>query len=261
MNINSIASSQLQTSMIRIASGQRINSARDDAAGLAISESLGSQIRGLDQGTNNVLDMQNLVNTAEGGLDTISNNLQRIRELGVQANNGILTERNREIIQTEIDQLMAEIDHTTQRVEFNSMRLLDGGFNAEDNRYLHTAGDAGGRGPTVVLGNMSASMLLGPEAVDVVNEPMDLSRIDNALSRVNAQRSYLGAMSNRFDATVATNQITNLNLAAGRSRIRDADVALEAMRMRQEETLQEARLAAQQRRQEDEGINIMSLLG
>lgn len=261
MNISSIASSQLQTSMIRISTGQRINSATDDAAGLAISESIGAQIRGLDRGTDNVLDMQNLVNTAEGGLDTISNNLQRIRELAVQANNGILTEGNRQIIQTEIDQLLAEIDSTTQRVEFNSMRLLDGGFSATDNRYLHTAGDAAGRGPTVVLGNMSSSMILGPDPIDVVQEPLDLSRVDNALSRVNAQRSYLGAMSNRFDTTVANNQITNLNLAAARSRIRDADIALEAMRMRQEETLQEARLAAQQRQQDDEGINIMSLIG
>jgi flagellin len=157
--------------------------------------------------------------------------------------------------------LLSEIDSTTQRVEFNSMRLLDGGFSATDNRYLHTAGDAMGRGPTVVLGNMSSSMILGPDPVDVVDGPLDLSRIDNALSRVNAERAYLGAMSNRFDTTVANNQITNLNLAAARSRIRDADVALEAMRMRQEETLQEARLAAQQRQQDDEGINIMSLLG
>jgi flagellin len=110
-------------------------------------------------------------------------------------------------------------------------------------------------------------MILGPgnnpgdPLVDVVSGPVDLSRMDNALSRVNAQRAYLGAMSNRFDTTVATNQITNLNLAAARSRIRDADIALESMRMRQEETLQESRLRVQQQRQEDEGVNIMSLLG
>lgn len=256
MTINSMAASNLQTSMIRIATGQRINSAADDAAGLGISERLHAQIRGLDRGTDNVRDMQNLVNTAEAGLSTIGDSLLRIRELSLQASNGIMTAGDRELIQHEIDQLMQEIDSVAARTEFNGMRLLDGGFSAEDGRGLHVAADAAGRGPTVHLGNFASSMILGPEPVDVAANDFDFTalaeRLDNAHSRVNRERSYIGAMSNRFDTTIAGNQITNLNLAAGRSRIQDADIALEVMRMEQENVLEQSRILAQRRQQEDE---------
>lgn len=308
MTINNVASNQLNTSMIRIATGQRINSARDDAAGLAISEKLTAQIRGFDRGTQNVMDMQNLVNTAEGGLNNISESLHRIRELTVQSLSGVLTDSDRQNIQFEVDQLLSEIDATTQRTEFNTMRLLDGSFRREDGRGLHTAADAQGRGPMVHIGNMTASMLLGPEAVNLIEDarranggatvvpppelpeidppdpgyegivppigqvpppipppaPLEselLNRLDNALMRVSRERSYLGAMYNRFDTTIASNQITNLNLAAARSRIRDADMAIEAMRMNQLSIIEQAQLMAEQRRQEQERLPLLSLLG
>lgn len=307
MTINSVASSQLNTSMMRVATGQRINSASDDAAGLAISERLTAQIRGLDQGTRNVMDMQNLVNTAEGAMSGISDNLQRVRELTLQAANGVLTDSDRQNIQHEIDQLLGEINDVSQRTEFNSMRLLDGSFSAEDGRGLHTAADANGRGPTVNIGNMSADMLLGPGQFNVVDEfrsnpatvvpptgaqpevdppepgymgitppigeitpqpappaPVEselLQRVDDALTRVSRERSYLGAMHNRFDTTIASNQITNLNLSAARSNIRDADIAIEVMRIEQENVREQAEIAMQQRRQEQEGIQLASLIG
>jgi flagellin len=319
MTINSMANNQLSTSMIRLSTGQRINSAADDAAGLAISERLNAQIRGLDRGTQNVMDMQNLINTAEGGLSTIGDNLLRMRELTLQSMNGILTDSDRQNIQFELDQIIAEIDATAQRTEFNGMRLLDGSFNREDGRGLHTAADAMGRGPMVHIGNMSAGMILGPQPFNVVEAfrhqtqeppwhqlipdesdpvypppvlgpdedpntgitppagitppignlppgtmvqgPMPspqpasgelLSRIDEALTRVTRERSYLGAMSNRFDNTIASNQITNLNLAAANSRIRDADMALESMRLTQATILEQAQIAMQRREQERE---------
>ena len=307
MTINNIASSQLQTSMMRISTGLRINSAADDAAGLAISEQLTAQIRGLDRGTENVMDMQNLVNTAEGGLDTITDNLHRIRELTLQAANGILTDSDRQNIQFEIDQLMTEINDVTQRTEFNTMRLLDGSFSAEDGRGLHTAADARGQGPTVYIGNMSTGRILGPEPYNVVEAnrrpPVDedqamanpippigdpgyeqvvppigvlppgnpapapppsmdlLNRIDDALTMVTRERSYLGAMYNRFDTTIASNQITNLNLSSARSGIRDSDIALEVMRMEQASVLEQAQMMAERRQQEQEGVQLVSLIG
>lgn len=287
MTINSLASNQLQTSMIRIATGQRINSARDDAAGLGISERMTAQIRGFDQGTQNLMDMQSLINTAEGALSNIGDNLLRMRELTLQAMNGILTDSDRQNIQFEIDQIMHEIDNTAQRTEFNTLRLLDGSFNREDGRGLHTAGDSMGRGPMIHIGNMSSGIILGPEEFNVVDmfrqEPQDppyppvqgplpptpppsgelLERIDQAHTRVTRERSYLGAMSNRFDHTIASNQITNLNLAAANSRIRDADLALELMRMSQAQVLEQAQLAAQRRQQEHtqrEGTMLFSRL-
>lgn len=275
MTVNSIASSQMNTrelgvSMQRIASGLRINSAADDAAGLAISEGLTAQIRGFDQAVRNVQDMQSLVRTAEGGLTSIGDNLQRMRELTIQASNGILTDSDRQLIQLEIDQLTQEIDRTAENTEFNTMRLLDGSFSAEDGRGLHTSADPFARGPEITIGNMSSGMIL-TEPVDVtggdiasgtgnVLEGM-LSSIDNAMSRVSGVRSYLGAMENRFDTTIASHQTTNLNLSAGRSRIRDADIALEVMRAEQERILEQTQVEAHRRRQEQMGVQVLSMLG
>ena len=260
MTVNNISSNQLNNSMIRIATGQRINSASDDAAGLAISEKLTAQIRGLDQGTRNVMDMQSLVNTAEGALSNISESLHRIRELTLQASNGILTDSDRQNIQHEIDQLMREIDDTASRTEFNTMRLLDGSFSAEDGRGLHVAADASGRGPTVNINNMSTGMIMGPEPFNVVTGEFDLQRVDDALARVSNERAYLGAMSNRFDTTIASNQITNLNLSAARSGIRDADIALEVMRMEQQKAIEQVQIAVQRREQDQQGAQIASML-
>jgi len=254
MTVNSIANTQMQTSMIRLASGQRINSAKDDAAGLAISEKIGAQIRGLDQGTANTMDMQNLVNTAEGALSSIGDSLQRIRELSLQASNGIYTNEDRALMQKEADQLMSQIDSVSSGTQFNTKNLLDGSFNNQN-----TASDANGNGPSVSIGNMSSSMLLGPGKLDLV-AGVDLSRIDNAMSMVNNQRSYLGAMSNRFDSTVATNQITSLNLSASKSRIADADIAKEAMNLSKENVLQQYRIQAQKRKQDEEQNKTLPLL-
>jgi flagellin len=213
------------------------------------------------------MDMQNLINTAESGLSSIGDNLQRIRELTLQAGNPIMTASDRGFLQAEINQLMQEIDSVSSRTEFNSMRLLDGGFSADDGRGLHTAADAAGRGPTVNIGNFSAGMLLGPDPMDVSGAVFGeaeitaiTDRLDNAMARVNRERSYLGAMSNRFDTTIATNQITNLNLAAGRSRIRDADIALEVMRLEQARVLEQTELMAQRRQQEQEQHPLFVLL-
>jgi|GEM_PF-451359 len=320
MTVNSISNVQMSDVMMRLSSGQRINSASDDPAGLGIANRMEAQERGFQQGTRNVLDMQSLVNTAEAGLSSISGNLQRIRELTVQASNGILTDSDRQNIQFEIDALMTEIDDVSQRTEFNSMRLLDGSFSAEDNRGLHVSADPAGRGPTVSIGNMSSSMLMGPEPYNVVDSvrqaneatqisvgeveippappeppalvdiitgsgaPADepeagtvipgevtvtafeppggdlLSRVDNALTQVAGQQSYLGAMSNRFDTTVASNQIANLNMAASRSRIQDQDMAMAVMELQQQQVLEQTQIQMQQIEQEQQEQQVMPMV-
>lgn len=258
MTISSIANNQLQKVMTRLSSGQRINSAADDAAGLGIMEKMESQIRGLEQGTRNTLDMQSLVNTAEGGLSTINDSLQRIRELTLQAGSGIMNDDDRANIQREIDQLTDHINSTASNTEFNGKKLLDGSFND-----ANTASDAAGRGPDVSIGNMDSSILLqdgtgsgleGLVGSSNIQDTIDtnLRRIDNAMAAVTSQRTYLGAMSNRFDYTVASNQITNLNQAAARSRIRDQDMALGAMQLSKENVIKQYQLQAQKRQQERE---------
>lgn len=260
---NNMTTNQINPNAARIASGQRINSAADDPAGLGIAERMTSGIRGFEQATRNVLDMQSLVNTAEGALSSITENLQRMRELAVQASNSIFTDQDRGRLQQEFNMLRDEIDATARLTQFNSRPLLDGGFSAEDNRYLelHTAADPAGRGPTVRIGNMNSDMLLGPEPFDMTSGVgFDISRIDSALSQVSAQRSYLGAMSNRFDTTIASNQIANLNLAAARSRIMDQDIAQAVMQMEQQNVIDQAQILAQRRQQEHEQMPILSLL-
>jgi flagellin len=269
MTINQMATSRLSDAMTRLASGRRINSAADDAAGLAISEKMTAQIRSLDQATRNVFDMQNLVNTAEGALSTINDSLLRIRELTLQASNSILTDADRGLIQHEIDQLMEQIDTTARTTEFNTRNILAGDPNdpsGQDPLRLHTAADAHGRGPTVTIGNMHSSIIMGPGEYNIAEgfDPSQpnhigdrLSRIDNAMARVNNQRTYLGAMYNRFDVTIASNQITNLNLAASRSRIADMDMALGAMQLHQQNILQQFQIQAQlERRNQEEDRNI-----
>jgi flagellin len=151
MTINSMATSQLQTSMFRLSTMQRINSARDDAAGLAIANAIETQVRGLDVGTRNTLDMQNLVNTAEGGISTISDAIQRMRELTIQASSGIMTDEQRQLIQHEVSQLADHVNMAARTTQFNGMNLLDGSFT-----NAHTASDAMGRGATVSIPDMSA---------------------------------------------------------------------------------------------------------
>ncbi|MCL1999081.1 MAG: hypothetical protein FWG65_09980 [Turicibacter sp.] len=261
MTVNNIATNQMSQTMIQMSTGQRINSAADDAAGLAISERMTAQIRGNEQGTRNVADMQSLVNTAEGGLSTISESLLRIRDLNMQASNGILTDSDRQNIQMEVDQLVSEIDAIASRTQFNGMNLLDGSFSAQDGRGLHVAADASGLGPTVNIGNMSSSMILGPDPINVTDGSFDMQRIDEALSRVSNERSYLGAMSNRFDTTIANNQITNLNMAAARSNIADQDMAAGATQLAQQSIMEQVQMMMERQQQEQSGVQVASIIG
>ena len=243
MTINNIARNQMSPAMQRLASGNRINSAADDAAGLAIVEQLTAQIQGLDQGTRNTLDMQGLARTAEGGLDGISDSLNRIRELSIQAANDTNTPLNREMIQSEISQLADQIQSTVDNTQFNNRDLLNGGAEG-----LNTASAADGTGATVNISDMS-SLAQAITNFNVTGS-FDLGEIDSAINEVAGQRAQIGAYINRFDHTANANSISSLNMADARSRIRDADIAAEMAALNQDRVINDMQILMQQQEQD-----------
>lgn len=217
-----------------LSSGMRINSAADDASGLAVSEKMRSQIRGLNQASRNVMNGVSMLQTAEGYMQSTTDILQRIRELAVQSANGIYSDEDRAMLQTEVEQLVSEVDRISQTAEFNGMTLLSGRF-AEDGIKLQ-AGANTDQNFTVKLGNMSATALGlkgagqdGTEQSISLSDPesanMALATVDEALKTVNKNRADIGASMNRMEMAQKGINIASENIAASESRIRDADMA------------------------------------
>lgn len=230
-NINT--SNVLKTSK-ELSSGMRINSAADDASGLAVSEKMRSQIRGLNQASRNVMNGVSMLQTAEGYMQSTTDILQRIRELAVQSANGIWNDESRMQIQTEVEQLVSEVDRISQTAEFNGMTLLSGRF-AEDGIRLQVGANAD-QNFTVKLADMSATALglkgVGQDGaeqsislVDSDSANMALATIDEALKIVNKSRADIGASMNRMEMTKKGIDIASENISASESRIRDADMA------------------------------------
>ena len=214
----------VQTAMQRLSSGLRINSAKDDPAGQAIANRMTAQIRGLDQAARNTADGISLVQVAGGALDLVNDNLQRIRELSVQAGNGTLNDKDRDAIQAEIDQRLDEIDRIGAQTNFNGISLLG------ESRSLNIQVGAND-GDTIAIQLEGVSRrTLGLDGFSVVaGEAMEkpLTVLDDAIGQVDRQRSRLGALHNRFESVIDGIHTTTLNLSAARSRIMDADYARE----------------------------------
>lgn len=230
-NINT--SNVLKTSK-ELSSGMRINSAADDASGLSVSERMRSQIRGLNQASRNVMNGISMLQTAEGFMQSTTDILQRIRELAVQSANGIYSDESRMQIQTEVEQLVSEVDRISQIAEFNGMTLLSGRF-AEDGIKLQVGANAD-QNFTIKLADMSATALgLKGEGQDGTEQSisladpdsanMALATIDEALKTVNKNRADIGASMNRMEMTKKGIDIASENISASESRIRDADMA------------------------------------
>ena len=244
MTVNNIARNQMSEAMMRVASGQRVNSARDDAAGAAIIEEMTAQVRGLDQGTRNTLDMQALVNTAEGGLQSVNDSLQRVRELAIQAANDTVSPAQREMIQQEIHQLADHIGAQVNNTQFNTINLLDG-----TRQEFHTASGPDGQGMTVRIDDMTS---VARAVADFnVTGRFDIEQIDAAMREVTDARATLGAQFNRLEYTASANTITSINLADARSRIADADIAREMATVSQERVINEMQVLLQRQRQDD----------
>lgn len=223
----------------RLSSGLRINSAKDDAAGMAISTRFDTQIRGLTVAQRNANDGISMVQTAEGGLDETVSNLQRIRELAVQSANGSNSADDRALIQKEVAQRLTEISRIAGETKFNDQEVLGGGLTAVD---FQVGANNGEKISVDFTSTMTATGLainaLSVATATGANSAMDL--IDTALTKVNEFRADLGAVQNRFESTI-NNLSTNIeNLSASQSRILDADFAAESAKMAKANVLQQA---------------------
>lgn len=215
-------------SIEKLSSGLRINRAGDDAAGLAISEKMRSQIRGLNQGSTNAQDGISMVQTTEGALTETHAMLQRLKTLATQSSNGTYTDSDRELIQKEVAQLSTEITRIASQTEFNGVNVLN-----TKNSIAFQVGNKKGQEIKVTMATMTAAKL----SVDVTkvklttasNAKDSLSYIENAIQTVSKHRATLGSVQNRLEHTIASTDTTSENLQASESRIRDTDMAKEMM--------------------------------
>lgn len=234
----SITDTAMSKSLEKLSSGLRINRAADDAAGLAISEKMRAQIKGLNQAIRNAQDGISLIQTAEGALNETHSILQRLRELAVQAANDTLTDADRAQIQQEVDQLITEINRIASTTEFNTQKLLNGSFT---DKVLHIGANSG-QTLTVTIGNMAA------EALDVSGLSMStqskaeaaITTISQAIDTVSTERAKLGAIQNRLEHTIANLGVAAENLTAAESRIRDVDMAREMAEFTRTQILMQA---------------------
>ena len=230
--------STLQSSMEKLSSGERINKASDDAAGLAISEKMRAQIRGLNQASKNVQDGVSFIQVASGYLQETADILQRIRELAVQSANGIFSDEDRAQVAVEVSQLVAEVDRIASSAQFNGMNLLTGRFSRDSDIVMQfQIGANVDQNIRAYIGTMTATALglkgmQGEEAnIISIGSPDEanqtLSTIDEALKNVNKQRADLGAYQNRMEMAQKGIDIAAENTQAAESRIRDTDMASE----------------------------------
>jgi flagellin len=237
---------QLATSIGRLSSGLRINSAKDDAAGLAIANRMDSQARGMNVAIRNSMDGISLAQTAEGGLGKVSDMLQRMRELAVQSSNATNTSTDRDSLNNEFRQLADEIDRTLNATKFNGQAILSGGAGSQvfqigsdntsyDQLTVATQNMATATNIAAVTGTVGViSGTTGGAAQAMI------SAIDLALTSVNSERSTYGAVQNRFEAIIANLQVASENQTAAKSRIMDADFAAETAALTRTQILQQA---------------------
>ncbi len=227
----------LQKSMEKLASGEKINRAGDDASGLAVSEKMRSQIRGLNQASRNIGDAISFSQTAEGYLSETVDVLQRIRELAVQASNGVYSDEDRAQIAVEVSQLVAEVDRIASSASFNGMSLLTGRFSRESDVVMQfQIGANSDQNIRAYIGTMT-SQALGLTGIQGTDEKISIASpdeanatiatLDEALKNVNKQRADLGAYQNRMELAAKGINVAAENTQSAESRIRDADMASE----------------------------------
>lgn len=235
-------SNSLATSLQRLSSGLRVNSAKDDAAGLAIANKMDAQARGMNVAVRNSNDGISLVQTAESGMSVIGDMMQRMRELAVQATNGTNTSGDLSAINQEYSQLWSEIQRTMSSVQFNSTSLLnataafDFQIGANSGQTMSIA--SSDISITAGVGGMSGASALNTTTTSANASAIDA--IDTAISAINSSRATLGAIQNRFNYTVSFLQSASENQQAARGRIMDADFAQETSHLSRAQILQQA---------------------
>lgn len=257
-NLLSTTQGAIDTSSSRLSSGNRINSAADDAAGLSISNEMDAQVRGFTQAIQNTNDGISLAQTADGALEESSTILQRMRELAVQSSNGTYNSSDRSSMNEEFSQLQSELDRIAGSTSFNGQNLLDGsmqegasfqvGANAGESINVSVSGAT-----QEDLGTQSLNILTGENAQNA------LSSIDEAISTVSSTRGELGATLNRFESAISSLGNVSENVSSSQSRIGDADIAAEASEMVKSRILQQAGVAIQAQTNDNAG-NLLALL-
>jgi len=240
-NLNKTSSS-LSTSMARLSSGQRITAAKDDAAGLAISEKMKAQIRGLGQAERNANDGISMVQTAEGAMDEISGMLIRMRELAIQSANGTTDSNQKGFLDNEFQQLSTEISRIADATTFNGTNLLNGGNSITLQVGIGTSStnDQIDVSLTDVSADSSAIGISSSSIDTASNALAAIDQLDTAITNLSEQRGKLGAVQNRLSSTVRNLATTRENLSASNSRIRDVDVAEESVSMTRSQILMQA---------------------
>jgi flagellin len=234
-----VTNGSLSKDMEKLSSGEKINRAGDDASGLAVSEKMRAQIRGLNQASENAENGISFIQTTEGYLQETTDIMQRIRELAVQSSNGIYTDEDRMQIQVEVSQLVAEVDRIASQAQFNGMNMLTGRFaqstgenSVTASMWLHVGANMDQR-IQVYVGTMTAQALgvreAGTEQIIQLTTPEDANRaigtLDEALKKINKQRADLGGYQNRLEHAVKGLNVSAENMQASESRIRDTNMA------------------------------------
>jgi len=247
-----VVESSLQQSIEKLSSGQRINRAGDDASGLAVSEKMRSQIRGLNQAGQNIQNGVSFIQATEGYLTETTDIIQRLRELSIQASNGIYSAEDRMQIPVEVSQLVDEVNRIASHAQFNGMNILTGRFardSAMDPMQLHVGANVD-QNEQIFIGTMTTQALgitgtqgtedsmISLSSVDGAN--MAIATLDSALKTVSKQRADLGAYQNRFEMAYKGISIASENLQAAESRVRDTDMAQEMVSFTKNQILSQA---------------------
>lgn len=234
---------EMESSLQKLSSGNKITKAADDAVGLAISENIRAQVRGIGQANRNANDGISLIQVAEGSLNEISNLLIRLRELSVQAASDSIGPKERQFVDIELNQLKQEIQRISQVTKYNDTKLLNG----EGGKLDIQIGTGNNEFEDRLVLDLSSTKTdldtLGIEGISFTDKSSAqeaMSSIDEAITKVNTNRANLGAVQNRMLSTVNTLQISSENLAASNSRIRDVDVAVEASNLVKQSILHQA---------------------
>ena len=245
-----ISNDSIMKNMEKLSSGERINRAGDDASGLAVSEKMRSQIRGLNQASRNIQNGVSFIQTTEGYLQETTDILQRVRELAVQSANGIYSDEDRMQIQVEVSQLVAEVDRIASQAQFNGLNMLTGRFSTTSDAVMQfQIGANVDQNTRVFIGTMTAQALglkgvQGSDEQITIASPdqanMALASVDSALTAITKQRADLGAYQNRFEMAIKGVNIAAENTQAAESRIRDTDMAAQMVEFTRDQILTQA---------------------
>ncbi|WP_137681378.1 flagellin [Aurantiacibacter suaedae] len=259
-NASTSASNTLGTAMQRLSTGKRINSAKDDAAGLAITTTMTSQVRGMSQGIRNANDGISLAQTAEGSLNEVTNMLQRVRELAIQAASGTYQQSDRDAMQSEVSALTSQIDDVITTASFNGNNLFSKVSGTDLTFDIQTGANSGEK--VTLTSNGIDGALIDSSALDVSSTTLadtTINNVDAAMTSINSTRAGLGAGQNRLESVINNLNDNITNLSEARSRIEDADYSAETTKLAKSQILSQASTAmlaqANQAQQ-----NVLSLL-